>query len=762
MKKINSISRGLPWLMAIGLSGLVAACGGGGQSPILGAGVISPVIPPTVTVVSPLPNATGVANNTKVIAASFSKPMDPTTLTASSFSVACAGAPAISGGTVTPLAANNAFTLNLPAANLPTSAVCIATVTTAAKDSTGLALANNFAWQFTTSAAADNTAPTVTNTVNANGATGVAVNTKVGATFSEAMDPATITSTSFTLKQTLNSAAVTGTTSYSGVNAVFAPASALKANTQYTATVTTAAKDIAGNPMTAEKVWIWTTAAAADTTKPRVTDTIHANGALNVPVNTRVGATFSEALDPLTVTNATFTLKQKISGAAVAGTTSYSGVDAVFIPLVNLLPGTEYTATVKGDATGIQDLAGNTMAGDSSWSWTTAATATGDVTPPTAGPVNPANLATGVCTNKTINASFSEPMDPLTLNNATFTLKTTGGAFITGLVNYDAPSKIATFNPTASLPAGNYTATLIGGVNGVKDLNGNAMAADSAWTFDVAAGTCVSAPDLGTASSFGGFGGNATLTNDGLNTLINGDIGVNAASTKITGLRDRGGNVYTVTTSNDGTVNGLIYTLTAPPGSVAGAAVTQARIDALVAFNAISPANMPGGVDVSSLAQCPTCGGALGGADELAGRTLPPGVYLSTTGTYDIGGATRTVANLTLDAGGDTNAVWVFQTSALTGTLNVGLTGPATPAVPIQVMLVNGAQAKNVFWYVPGGATIGTGATMAGTLLADASISFSTTGGTPPTAVRTTLNGRALALTAGVTMTNTVINVPAK
>jgi len=103
----------------------------------------------------------------------------------------------------------------------------------------------------------------------------------------------------------------------------------------------------------------------------------------------------------------------------------------------------------------------------------------------------------------------------------------------------------------------------------------------------------------------------------------------------------------------------------------------------------------------------------------------------------------------------------VFQAAAGTGSLTVGVTGPATPAAPIQVLLINGAQAKNVFWYAPAGATIGTGATMVGTILADASITLSTTGGSPPTAVITTLNGRAIALTAGVTMTNTVITVPA-
>ncbi len=56
------------------------------------------------------------------------------------------------------------------------------------------------------------------------------------------------------------------------------------------------------------------------------------------------------------------------------------------------------------------------------------------------------------------------------------------------------------------------------------------------------------------------------------------------------------------------------------------------------------------------------------GADELAGRTLPPGIYRSTTGTFDIGGAGRTTANLTLDAGGDAEAVWIFQAAAGSGT----------------------------------------------------------------------------------------------
>ena len=363
---------------------------------------------------------------------------------------------------------------------------------------------------------------------------------------------------------------------------------------------------------------------------------------------------------------------------------------------------------------------------------------------------------------KFVEATFSRDMNSSSLNNMTFSLAPTGSPAITPtMVTYSASTRVATLaTPSALLSNTNYTVVIQGSAT---SSTGVPLGCSYTWVFKTANApvAAVTPVNLGAASSFGGFGGNATITNDGLATVVNGDIGVNAASTKVTGFRDLGGNVYTITTDNNGLVNGVIHTLTAPPGSVAGAKVTQARSDALSAFNAISPGNLPGGLDVSSLAQCPSCGGALGGPDELAGRTLPPGVYRSTTGTYDIGGPGRTSGNLVLDGKNDANAVWVFQSAAGTGTLNVGLTGPATPAVPVQVQLINGAQAKNVFWYAPAGAVIGTGATMTGTMLSDASITLSTTGGSPPTAVVTTLNGRAIALTAGVTMTNTVINVPA-
>ena len=769
MKRFESLSKRPMWFIAFLLSALVAGCSGGsgGQDPILGTVGIAPLgVAPTVTAVSPVNNALAVPINTKKFTAAFSKAMDPTTLTAASFTLACPAGTPVAGGAVTYLAAGNVVTLTIPAVpNLPIGTVCTATITTAAKDTTGIPVASNFVWTFTTGVVADLVPPTVSSTSPLPNATGVATNTLVTASFSEAMDPSTIIAANFTLACPA-ATAIAGTVGY-GVNgnvATFRPTSNLPVNTACTATVTTGVKDLAGNAMLAPFVWTFTTGSSTDTTAPTVIGTGEygssgaTSGATGLPVNRSSTAIFSEPMDPLTITNLTFTLTGP-GTTPVLGTVTYSGTTATFKPTTNLAAGTLYTSTIT---TGAKDLAGNALAANYVWTWTTAATP--DVVAPTVTATNPANAAVGVCTNKTINATFSKAMDPLTINTSTFTLSITGGAAVVGVVAYDSLTNIATFRPVVNLigvPVTNYTATIKGGASGVKDVAGNALVADKVTTFTTNASTCTTAPVLGAAAPFGGFGGSATLTNDGLNTVINGDIGVLAASTKITGLRDTGGNVYTITTSNNGFVNGLIYTLTAPPGSVAGATVTQARADALVAFNSISPASLPGGIDVSSLAQCPSCGGAGQGPGQLAGRTLPPGVYLSTVGTYGIGITVPTAGSLTLDAGGDANAVWVFQTAAGTGTLTVGVTGPATPAVPIKVLLVNGAQPKNVFWYVPAGATIGTGSTMVGTMLSDASTTMSTTGGSPPTAVLTTLNGRAIALTAGVTMTNTVVNVPA-
>jgi hypothetical protein len=243
---------------------------------------------------------------------------------------------------------------------------------------------------------------------------------------------------------------------------------------------------------------------------------------------------------------------------------------------------------------------------------------------------------------------------------------------------------------------------------------------------------------LGSAASFGVFGGGAGMTNQGIYSVVNGNIGTTAATPLVTGFHDKNA-VFTETPLNIGKVTGTVYTATAPAGSVPNVIASAAALDAQKAFDKLSAAAMPGGIDVSSLG---------GGAGQLGNRTLAPGVYKSAPGTYAIQGG-----DLTLDGRGDPNAVWVFQMAT---TLTVG--GPGA-AFPQSVHLVNGAQAKNVYWQVGSHATINAagGGTVAGTIIASSGVSTSTAGNVAVV----TLNGRALALHASVTLVNTVINVPA-
>ena len=116
--------------------------------------------------------------------------------------------------------------------------------------------------EFTTGAAQDVTPPTVVSTDPANNATGVDLNKVIAATFSEAMDPATITTTTFTLKH--GTTPVLGTVTYAGAGVTFTPTGNLTASTTYTATITTGATDLAGNALASDYVWSFTTGAAQD------------------------------------------------------------------------------------------------------------------------------------------------------------------------------------------------------------------------------------------------------------------------------------------------------------------------------------------------------------------------------------------------------------------------------------------------------------------------------------------------------------------
>jgi Ice-binding-like/Bacterial Ig-like domain len=689
--------------------------------------------PPTVVSTVPVNGATNVAVNA-TISATFSVPMDATTINATTFTLMGPGVTAVTGS-VSYTGNTATFT---PSSILASSTLFTATITTGAKDPTGAPLTANFVWTFTTAPP-----PAVSATIPARGATSVPLNQRITATFNTLMNAPTITATgTLTLAVAGGGAAVPATVTYDAASntAILAPTAALAANTQFTATVTTAAQSVQGSTLLANYAWSFTTGLVANAGAPRVILTNPADSALNVPINQKVAATFSQAMDPATISAAgTFTLAETIGGAVVPGLVTYDPASntAIFTPSVVLSANTQFTATIT---TGAVDLTGVALGTNFAWNFTTGVTA--NVVAPTITGTNPASAALNVFLNKTINATFSKAMDPTTITNGTFTLAVAGvgGATVDGTVVYDPTSQIATFTPTANLTANTqYTATIS---NLVQDLFGNALVAGAApnpWTFTTGSSIGPMVPDLGAISTFGAFGGGAGITNTGTSTVINGDLGTTGASTLITGFRDAGtGCNYTITGANSGFVNGKIYTNVPPPTGTCpseGTALTfviatDAAGDALTAYNNL--AGQPAGPDP--------------GAGQLGGLTITPGTYTSAGGSFTITGS-----DLTLDGQGDANAIWLFQMAT---TLTVG-----APGFPRSVILINGAQAKNVFWQVGSAATINGagGGTMVGTIIAPAGITFSTAGN----AAITSLDGRAIGLNASVTMVNTVINVPA-
>lgn len=289
---------------------------------------------------------------------------------------------------------------------------------------------------------------------------------------------------------------------------------------------------------------------------------------------------------------------------------------------------------------------------------------------PTVVSLAPANSAAGVCTNTVVVATFSEAMNPSTIDATTFTLTGPGAASVVGQVAYDAPDNVATFTPTSALALNaSYTATV---TTGAQDVKGGALASDSTWSFGTATAACqASQVSLGSAATFVVLAG-STVTNTGPTVITGGNLGLSPGSA-VTGF---------------------------PPGALTSPAVmiltnptaAQAELDLTTAY--VYTAGLPGGAVL---------------AGDMSGLTFTPGLY-KTSSTVML-----SAGSVTLDALGDANAVFIFQ---------IGST--LTTSGSTQVVLAGGAQAKNVFWQVSSSATLGTNSTFQGTIMALASVTLDT------------------------------------
>jgi hypothetical protein len=574
----------------------------------------------------------------------------------------------------------------------------------------------------------------------------------ITATFSTPMDPKSITTTTFTVQQ--GNTFITGTVSYSDTTALFVIPSSLGPNLTYTCTITTGAKSVVGIALAHNYVWTFTTIAPGTPT-------------LVAPINLATNVSTSPTLLWNTVTGAD-TYRLQVSTSNLFATTIYN--DSTRTNTSQSISGLAIATTYYWRVN--SKISGGTSAYSTIWSFTTIAPPAAPVliAPLDAAQNQPtsltlswnasvgastyrlqistSNLFTTTIYNDSTITGTSQPITGLLVGTTYYwrvNAKNSAGTsaystrnFTTIVAVLQAPllaapadaDTVITTSPTLSWNASTGAATyrlqvdtsssfasplyndstitglsqpVAGLVNGktyywrVNAKNsGGTSAYSTTWRFIVAP---LVPSLLGSASTFGIMATSA-ITSTG-NSVINGNVSLDPG-TSMTGFPPA-------------VVNGTI--------NINNTISAQARADLLVAYNYFK--NLAPGVTISA------------GAD--LGALYPSGIA---PGTYTSGSTMLVSTPLVLDAGGNANAVWVFQ-------IGSSLTTGAS------ISLANGAQAKNVYWVPTLDATIGVGTIFYGTIVS----------GRDVTAVTgSTINGRILAgaTTAGtIALQDATITVPA-
>lgn len=323
---------------------------------------------------------------------------------------------------------------------------------------------------------------------------------------------------------------------------------------------------------------------------------------------------------------------------------------------------------------------------------------------PTASSTDPINNVTGVPRNTEIAFTFSESMDPLSINSSTFTLQQ-GLTTVPGVVTYSGTT--AKFTPSVMLASTTmYTATI---TTGAKTPAGMRLAANSVWTFTTGGSASVlSIIDLGEAENYV-IVAKAAINNNNTST-ITGDLGLSPAATSyITGFSLVDATGYATSAQITGKVYAADMAVPTPSN------MTTAVNNMVTAYNDAAGRPSPDFVEL--------------GTGNIGGKTLMPGLYKWSTNV--------TMPTDVTIAGGAQD-VWIFQVS---GNLDM--------SSAVKIILSGGAQAKNIFWQIAGQATLGTTSHFEGTILSMTGITFQT---------GASINGRALAQTAVILDGNDITN----
>ena len=456
------------------------------------------VTAPTVSQITPTNSATDVAVNS-VIVVRFPERMQPESVVADTVRLLEGTLPL--QGTIT-LSSDRLSITFAPSARLtPTTDYTVQVQNL--RDEAGNKMTALFTSAFRTGVFVDTEAPTVLTTSFPNGASGVPVNAPYTVEFSERMDPATLTTTTFSLRDNTTGLNVAGMIQVDPgrQSASFVPNAPLAIGRSHSVFLTSGIKDAAGNALGA-RGFSFTTAFTPDTTRPTFLSGSPAAGDTGVPINALVTLQFDE---PLNLVNYKPGIQISAAGTPVAGAFALSDGNrrVTFTSASALSPDTLFTVNITSAVT---DLVGNPLNNPASFTFRTGNTA--DLVSPAITQVEPANGSTNVGINAGVTLTFSEAMNPATINAATFLVHHySTGILVPGTVAVATNRRSATFTPSAPL-LGNTQYYIAHIYYEMADVTGRTLnGAFSFSTFTTAATADTTAPTLLSTSPVGGATG---------------------------------------------------------------------------------------------------------------------------------------------------------------------------------------------------------------------------------------------------------------
>ncbi|MEZ7893140.1 MAG: Ig-like domain-containing protein [Candidatus Wallbacteria bacterium] len=436
---------------------------------------------PKVVRTSPDVNAADVALDSYIMA-DFTMPLSQQKI-ADSTIVVNDGIKDISGKTVYVEKDNQL--MFIPDKNLETGKVYRVNITARDIESIdGFKLPQNYSWSFSTRKPRDEAPPEVVSVSPINGSYDVSEQARIAASFSEEIEPTTLNKYTVTLSE--NNQDVNGKIIYDRrtLKAAFVPYEKLKLGQKYTMIISTAVKDMAGNPMKEPVQWSFFTKKPIVVEKPKIVKTFPASDEKNIKIDTKIFIYFNKSMNESTCN--VFNVKLSAGDKVIPVSTNFikNGNFVTIIPLENLEYSTVYKISVSGR---ISDNDQQQLGSDYQASFTTMEKP--DTTPPEIVKIIPEDNALSVALNSIISVSFTEPIAKGSISASCISVKNEKGIRINGSLNFDESDNVLTFIPEAKFEY--MTKYVVALTDSIKDRAGNRLRAGKTWSF-----TTLMAPDI--------------------------------------------------------------------------------------------------------------------------------------------------------------------------------------------------------------------------------------------------------------------------